>query len=102
MLCMNQPRKGEFQEVECGKYFTFGNLEDCPDSSLKGWAKEQPWYDPKINFSFIDMDNWVRESYRIAVVKQTVAYVYTYNIPNKTKSHEEWEKWQIKNQVIYK
>ena len=105
MLHMAQSRKGEFQEVDHGDYFTFGDLEDCPDSSLKNWAKEQSWYDPGIDFSFIDfsfIDGWVSKSYRIALVKQTVAYVYTYNTPNRTESYKDWEKWKIKNHVIYK
>ena len=99
---MNQKHKGEFQEVDCGNYFTFGDLEDCPDTSLKGWAKEQPWYDSDVHFSFICMNDWLDNPYRIAVVKKNIAYVYTYNTPNKTESYEEWEMWQIKNHVIYK
>lgn len=102
MLIMNQKRNGEFQEVECGNRFTFGNLEDCPDDCLKNWAEEQHWYDPCINFSFIDVDDWFGNPYRIAVVKQSVAYVYTYNIPNEVESYKDWEKWKIKNHVIYK
>ena len=99
MLRMNQSRKGEFQEVDHGNYFTFGDLEDCPDDCLKNWAKEQPWYNPKVHYSVIDVGDTLYLPYRIAVVKQTVAYVYTYNIH---KSYEEWERWEIKNHVIYK
>ena len=99
---MNQKRNGEFQEVKSGNYFTFGDLKDCLDTSLKNWAREQPWYDPKTNFSFIDMDDYLYSPYRVAVVKKTTAYVYTYNTPNKTESYKDWEKWQIKNLVTYK
>ena len=102
MLIMNQKRKGEFQGVDCGNYFTFGDLENCPDTSLKNWAKEQSWYSTEIHFSFIDVDDCLDNHYRIAVIKQSVAYIYTYNIPNKTGSYEEWEMWEIKNHVIYK
>ena len=101
MFCMNQPRKGEFQEVECGNYFTFGDLDDCPDTALKNWAEEQSWYNPEVHFSFIDVGDWLGVPYRIAVVKKTVAYVYTYNIPNETESYKEWEKWQIKKLTVY-
>ena len=101
MLCMNQPRKGEFQEVDCRKYFTFGDLKDCPDDCLKNWAEDQSWYNPEVHFSFIDVGDSIGFPFRIAVVKETVAYVLTggvdlYNI----KSYKDFEKWQIKNLVI--
>ena len=99
---MNKLRKGEFQEVKYGNYFTFGDLEDCPDDCLKNWAEEQSWYSTEIHYSFIDVDDWLNIPYRVAVIKQSVAYIYTYNIPNKTESYKDWEKWQIKNHVIYK
>lgn len=94
--------KGEFQEVECGNYFTFGDLENCPDTSLKNWAREQSWYNPEVRYSFIDVGDCLDNPCRIAVIKQSVAYIYTYNIPNKTESYKSWEKWKIKNLAIYK
>ena len=103
MFCMTQARKGEFQEVEYGNYFTFGDLEDCPDDCLKNWAEEQHWYDPEVHFSFIDVGDTLYLPYRIAVVKKTVAYVLTGGIdPGSTESYKDFEKWQIKNHVIYK
>ena len=103
MFCMNQSRKGEFQEVDCGNYYTFGDLEDCPDDCLKNWAKEQSWYNPEVHYSFIDVGDTLCTPYRITVVKKTVAYVLIDSIdPDSTESYKDWRKWQIKNQVIYK
>lgn len=101
MISTYQKRKGEFQEVECGNYFTFGDLKDCPDTSLKNWAEEQSWYNPEVHFSYIYVDGWLNNPYRIAVIKQSVAYIYTYNIPNETESYKEWDKWQIKKLTVY-
>ena len=103
MLCINQARKGEFQEVECGNYFTFGDLKDCPDDCLKNWAEEQSWYNPEVHFSFIDVGDYLYSPYRVAVVKKTVVYVLTGGIDlNSIESYKNFEKWQIKNHVIYK
>ena len=103
MLHMAQSRKGEFQEVECGNYFTFGDLEDCPDDCLKNWAEEQSWYNPEIHYSFIDVGDTLCTPYRITVVKKTVVYVLTGGIDlDCIKSYKDFEKWQIKNLVIYK
>ena len=103
MLCMNQPRKGEFQEVECGNYFTFGDLENCHDECLKNWAKEQSWYNPEVHFSFIDVSDYLYSPHRVAVVKKTVVYVLTGGVDlNSIESYKNFEKWQIKNHVIYK
>ena len=99
---MNQSRKGEFQEVDHGNYFTFGDLEDCPDDCLKNWAEEQSWYNPEVHYSFIDVDDTLYQSYRIAVVKKNVAYVLTGGIGlDSTESYKDFEKWEIKNHVIY-
>ena len=103
MLRMIQSRKGEFQEVDHGHYFTFGDLKDCPYKGLQSWAEEQPWYNPEVHYSFIDVGDTLYLPYRIAVVKKTVAYVLTDSIDlDSTESYKDWEKWQIKNQVIYK
>ena len=102
MLCMNQKRKGEFQEVDCGNYFTFGDLKDCPDDCLKNWAEEQSWYNDTVNYSFIRINCWDGAYYRVSVIEGNVAFVNTSNKPYLTKNYKEWEKWQIKNHVIYK
>ena len=105
MLHMNQVRKGEFQEVDFGNYFTFGDLEDCPDDCLKNWAKEQSWYDPEVHYSFIDVgvDDCLYNPYRVAVVKKTVIYVLTAGrCLDSIESYKDFEKWKIKNHVIYK
>ena len=103
MLYMNQSRKGEFQEVEYGNYFTFCDLEDCPNTELKNWAEKQSWYNPEVHFSFVDVGDTLYLPYRIAVVKKTVAYVLTDDIElDSIESYKDFEKWQIKNHVIYK
>ena len=103
MFCMNQKRKGEFQEVEFGHYFTFGDLENCPDDCLKNWAEEQAWYNPEIHYSFIDVGDYLYGPYRVAVVKKTVVYVLTGGIDlNSIESYKNFEKWEIKNHVVYK
>ena len=105
MLRMNQVRKGEFQEVESGNYFTFGDLEDCPDDCLKNWAKEQAWYDSEVHYSFIDVndDDCLCNPFRVAVVKKTTAYVLTAARGlDGIESYKDFEKWKIKNHVIYK
>ena len=103
MLCMNQKRKGEFQEVDCGNYFTFGDLRDCPYKGLQSWAEDQPWYNPEVHFSFIDVGDSIGFPFRIAVVKKTVVYVLTDSIDiDNIESYNDFDKWQIKNHVIYK
>lgn len=101
MLRMTQSRKGEFQEVDHGNYFTFGDLKDCPYKSLQSWAEDQSWYNPEVHFSFIDVGDSIGFPFRIAVVKETVAYVLTGGVDlDNIKSYKDFEKWQIKNLVI--
>ena len=58
---------GEFQEVKSGNHFTFGNLSECPDTSLENWAKEQSWYDQEVHFSFICMNDYLDNPCRLAL-----------------------------------
>lgn len=99
---MNQKRKGEFQEVEYGGYFTFGDLEDCPNTELKNWAERQSWYNPEVHFSFVRINCWDGAYYRIAIIEETATFVRTFNTPDEVESYKDWEKWKIKNLVIYK
>ena len=85
--------KGEFQEKEFGNWFPFGDIEDCPYTSLKNWIKEESWYDPSVKYSFIDVGDALYNPYRIAIVKKNVVYVFT--------GEEQWEKWKVKKMILY-
>ena len=90
---MNQKRKGEFQGVEYGDYFTFGDLKGCPNTSLKDWAKEQPWYDSEAHLSFIDAgDCWVGIPQRIAIIEEATAFVYCYIGTTDVGDLFEWDR----------
>ena len=95
MMNMYQSRIGEFQECELKHYFTFGDLQNCPDSFLMDWAKTQEWYDQSQQYSFIDVGDVIGSPYRIAIIKKTVAYVLSGDT-------EEFQKWNIKKMITYR